>query len=331
MKMRMADGREFMIAKKRKRRKTDESASTAVAEPEEEEGEVVIGGSSGGQFVAKKGDVAREVGASPAPHQSTVDTDKLLATAGKGALGVVAVGVVIYKKIKTGTWIDWAMQKYDDAGSRRTAVQDESQLGELNMLSCTNCGYTIFPALGRTFRFDLYTQKCANCGMKGTFYDKNDPNDERNIKEDGTNTALEQRDYMKDWIKADKKQAKKITAELAKGVEKIEKKGKAVPTALKVDMKDKEKERREDAIEAAEAAAEAAVAGGAEAEQDTRGATTVVSLGDDGELTSGGAADGRLVDMAPDDNEEEGKMEGGGEDDGKKDQGGGGGSLDLLG
>jgi hypothetical protein len=302
LKLRLADGTEYMVAKKRKRRKSDsssESQATATAEAEavdSAEEEQQQDAELAKQLTKRPEGVSTEVRA-PAPA-SSANVDKLVDYAGKGALGMVVAGVFVYQKLKTGSWFDWTMQKFDDASNRRTAVQDESQLGDLNMLSCSNCGYTIFPALGRTFRFDQYTQKCANCGAKGTFYDKNDPDDPRNQKEDGSNAALEQREYMKSWIKADHTESQKLREKMEVGVQALERKGKAVPKALKVDIADKKIQDAEDAAEAAEAAEAAAAEAEKMNKQETRGATTVISLNDDdGELQSGAAAGGMLVDV----------------------------------
>jgi ribosomal protein S27AE len=78
---------------------------------------------------------------------------------------------------------------------RRSVVQSEDQLKELKQMSCGDCGYTIFPALGRSFRYTIEGQLCPVCGSDD-FYDKNDENDSRNLAEDGTNLTLENRKFM---------------------------------------------------------------------------------------------------------------------------------------
>ena len=317
LKLRLADGTEYMVAKKRKRRKVsakaspDTSVDENVATGVTSSYEASVDGALGGANLNMK-ETKRIVGTSSSKTFGGLAA-KIPPGAGKASLGLSLVLLVLYKKVKTGNWFEWAFQSYDDASSRRTAVQDEEELGQLNMLSCSNCGYTIFPALGRTFRFDLFTQKCANCGAVGTFYDKNDPNDKRNQKEDGSNEALEKREYMKKWIKADTFQAVKAREELERGVALMESKGRAVPTELKKDIRDKQKQDKEDLEEAQSSTVIE------KDEEGTRGATTVISLDpDDGELTSEGAADGKLGD----DLQESSSREATDDDDG--------GLLDLL-
>ena len=135
--------------------------------------------------------------------------------------------LVLGQKLTTGTWLEWGMQRFDNSVSRRSSVQSEDDLKKLNVMCCESCGYTIFPALGRTFRFDRFTcvafhhlpymystaagrlftkypslllflrNKCSSCGAVGSFFDKNDPDDERNLNPDGTSKIDERRTYMK--------------------------------------------------------------------------------------------------------------------------------------
>lgn len=180
----------------------------------------------------------------------------------KGAsLGFLCL--VIYKRFTTGTWLAWGIQKWDDSSSRRTVVQSEDQLKKLNMLRCSKCGYTIFPALGRTFRYDRFVQGCPNCGAQEDpndplplFYDRNDPDDPRNIKADGTNVVDNNREYMKKWILADKDTAKKITKTLAEQykdkTDTLAKEGK-LPSKLAQEMAEKNKEVKESSGDASSA------------------------------------------------------------------------------
>ena len=93
----------------------------------------------------------------------------------------------------------------------------------------------------------------------------------------------------------------------------MESKGRAVPTELKKDIRDKQKQDKEDLEEAQSSTVIE------KDEEGTRGATTVISLDpDDGELTSEGAADGKLGD----DLQESSSREATDDDDG--------GLLDLL-
>lgn len=111
-------------------------------------------------------------------------------------------------------------------------------------MSCGNCGYTIFPALGRTFRFDTYTKECKNCGAVGSFYDKNDPNDERNLNPDGTSIIDERRAYMKEWINADKDKVEELRKEYKITTDALMKKG-VLPTGLQKEIADKKQENKE--------------------------------------------------------------------------------------
>jgi hypothetical protein len=70
----------------------------------------------------------------------------------------------------------------------------------------------------------LHREKCANCGEKDTMYDKNDPEDPRNVPKDGSEGDIKaRREYMKGWILADNDKAKKLTQEYSA------KKAKAAP------------------------------------------------------------------------------------------------------
>ena len=159
---------------------------------------------------------------------------------------VLFVVVVVLKRVRSGSWFAWSVQSWDQSGNRRGALQDETQLGNVNMLTCEACGYTIFPAPGRTNRFLKFTNNCPSCGKAGTFYDRNDPTDSRNIDpETGKNKAEVQREYMKDWIRADGDQAKKITKSYKEATNMMIKKG-TLPSFLEKEIAAKKVEIAED-------------------------------------------------------------------------------------
>jgi len=157
--IRLGGGTEMMVAKRRRRSSEEESPETEAQA------------------------TTRVV------EQTAPVTNKLeqrLRFAEENAIPIAVGAFLVFKKITTGSWLEWGMSRFDNSKSRRTSVQSEEDLGKINMMSCEKCGFTIFPALGRTLRFDTYTKKCQNCGAVGSFYDKNDPKDERNLNPDGT-------------------------------------------------------------------------------------------------------------------------------------------------
>ena len=106
-------------------------------------------------------------------------------------------------------------QNFDDPSERRFAVTSEDQLKNINVMTCERCGTKIFPAFGRTYRFDRFGAKCHTCGTIGKFYDSNDVDDPRNIAKDGTNKALKAQEYMKKWVNADKEATRALKQDLA--------------------------------------------------------------------------------------------------------------------
>jgi hypothetical protein len=136
------------------------------------------------------------------------------------------------------------MSRFDNSQNRRTSVQSEADLKKINMMSCEKCGFTIFPALGRTLRFDTYTKKCQNCGAVGSFYDKNDPKDERNLNPDGTSKSDERRAYMKEWINADKDKVEELRKEYKMTTDALAKKG-VLPSRMQKEIDDKKRENKE--------------------------------------------------------------------------------------
>jgi len=180
-------------------------------------------------------------------EQTAPVTNKLeqrLRFAEENAIPIAVGAFLVFKKITTGSWLEWGMSRFDNSKSRRTSVQSEEDLGKINMMSCEKCGFTIFPALGRTLRFDTYTKKCQNCGAVGSFYDKNDPKDERNLNPDGTSKSDERRAYMKEWINADKDKVEELRKEYKVTTDALAKKG-ALPSRMQKEIEDKKRENKE--------------------------------------------------------------------------------------
>lgn len=220
------DGSELLVAKRR--RKVSEEVQTEVQTDAQAAGAAVAQ-----TRVRKKVQKTQSIGVPDfIPSKFATKTNA----------GIVAGALfLVIMKVTTGSYLSWGNQQYDDAGARRTAVQDENDLAAINMLSCDKCGYTLFPALGRTFRFNKFTDKCTSCGAIGSFYDRNDPTDERNQNEDGSNKVDETRAYMRKWIKADQSQAADITTQYNEETERLAAQG-DLPEGLKQEIKDKKKE-----------------------------------------------------------------------------------------
>ena len=178
-------------------------------------------------------------------HKVVSPLEEFIRTPSGAALGVAA-GFICFKKMTTGSFIEWGVSSYDRPEDRRCAVQSEDDLKKLNILCCETCGYTVFAAMGRTFRAKGVNDKvCPNCGAEDSFYDKNDPSDSRNVKADGTNVALETQDYAKKWILADSSAAQELTKEFRAQAEKLQKKG-SLPKNLAKDIVDLDEELHEE-------------------------------------------------------------------------------------
>lgn len=126
--------------------------------------------------------------------------------------GTITAGIFSYKRWKTGDWLDWASVGHTDGRGRRSVITNEAQLDRIAQMSCQECGYTIFPAMGRNWRYFDKKQRCPLCGSVD-FYDKNDPEDPRNIAEDGENLAMGRRKEMTKWILADAEKVAELTSE----------------------------------------------------------------------------------------------------------------------
>eukprot|EP00184_Porphyridium_aerugineum_P007448 CAMPEP_0184693968 /NCGR_PEP_ID=MMETSP0313-20130426/2057_1 /TAXON_ID=2792 /ORGANISM="Porphyridium aerugineum, Strain SAG 1380-2" /LENGTH=162 /DNA_ID=CAMNT_0027152163 /DNA_START=395 /DNA_END=883 /DNA_ORIENTATION=+ len=73
----------------------------------------------------------------------------------------------------------FAMKKNEDIPA--SAVTSAEQEKELHVYKCSGCGYELWVARGREFKFFGDNYKCPVCGTgKDGFWDLNDPNDPRN-------------------------------------------------------------------------------------------------------------------------------------------------------
>lgn len=67
----------------------------------------------------------------------------------------------------------------------KTAITSEAEEAELHVFKCGGCGYEMYPARGREFKFFPDSFKCPLCGTpKKEFWDLNDPDDPRNQEDD---------------------------------------------------------------------------------------------------------------------------------------------------
>lgn len=67
----------------------------------------------------------------------------------------------------------------------KTAITTVEEEAELHVFKCGGCGYEMYPARGREFKFFPDSFKCPLCGTpKSEFWDLNDPDDPRNQEEE---------------------------------------------------------------------------------------------------------------------------------------------------
>lgn len=67
----------------------------------------------------------------------------------------------------------------------KTVITSEEEEAELHVFKCGGCGYEMYPARGREFKFFPDSFKCPLCGTpKSEFWDLNDPDDPRNQEPD---------------------------------------------------------------------------------------------------------------------------------------------------
>lgn len=91
--------------------------------------------------------------------------------------GVVALAIKMVK-VKSGQLRGSTVNKISVP---KTAITSEEQEAELHVFKCGGCGYEMYPARGREFKFFPDSFKCPLCGTpKSEFWDLNDPDDPRN-------------------------------------------------------------------------------------------------------------------------------------------------------
>jgi rubredoxin len=99
------------------------------------------------------------------------------------AFGIAAL-IIKLAKVKKGQW------KAGEGGINRATthasiVTTEEEEAELHVFKCGGCGYEIYPARGREFKFFPDSFKCPLCATpKAEFWDLNDPTDPRNQESD---------------------------------------------------------------------------------------------------------------------------------------------------
>lgn len=99
------------------------------------------------------------------------------------AFGVTALALKLIK-VKKGEWSagDGGVNR---AVTHESIVTSEAEEAELHVYKCGGCGYEIYPARGREFKFFPDDFKCPLCqSPKSAFWDLNDPEDPRNQEED---------------------------------------------------------------------------------------------------------------------------------------------------
>jgi rubredoxin len=108
-------------------------------------------------------------------------------------MGVLPIGITMFgvaalalklAKVKNGAW-----RAGDDGVNRATThtsiPSTAEELQELHVFKCSGCGYEMYPARGREFKFFPDSFKCPLCQTpKDGFWDLNDPTDPRNQEDD---------------------------------------------------------------------------------------------------------------------------------------------------
>lgn len=97
--------------------------------------------------------------------------------------GVVALAIKMLK-IKGGEWGAGA-DGVNKAITPKTVITSAQEESELHVFKCGGCGYEMYPARGREFKFFPDSFKCILCGTpKSEFWDLNDPTHPRNQEEE---------------------------------------------------------------------------------------------------------------------------------------------------
>ncbi|KAJ8904004.1 hypothetical protein NDN08_000534 [Rhodosorus marinus] len=77
------------------------------------------------------------------------------------------------------------MEMNNEKPKNPTIITSEEMEAELHIFKCGGCGYEMYPARTREFKFFPDDFKCPVCGSgKEEFWDLNDPNDPRNQEEE---------------------------------------------------------------------------------------------------------------------------------------------------
>lgn len=104
--------------------------------------------------------------------------------------GVVALAIKMLK-VKTGE-LRSGPSGINKVTIPKTVITSEEEEAELHVYKCGGCGYEIYPARGREFKFFPDSFKCPLCGTpKSGFWDLNDPDDPRNQEEEDSGNGTD--------------------------------------------------------------------------------------------------------------------------------------------
>ncbi|PXF47471.1 hypothetical protein BWQ96_02802 [Gracilariopsis chorda] len=96
----------------------------------------------------------------------------------------VAALVIKMLKVRTGEWASGS-SGVNKVTLPKSAITTQEEEAELHIFKCGGCGFEMYPARGREFKFFPDSFKCPLCGTpKSEFWDLNDPDDPRNQEED---------------------------------------------------------------------------------------------------------------------------------------------------
>lgn len=97
--------------------------------------------------------------------------------------GITALAIKLLKL--KGSQLTGGQEAVHKMTAPKTAITSEAEEAELHVFKCGGCGYEIYPARGREFKFFPDSFKCPLCATpKSGFWDLNDPNDPRNQDDD---------------------------------------------------------------------------------------------------------------------------------------------------
>lgn len=217
-----ADSLELLLARDRNRRTGQHSQAlgevqgAAVAEPEADASESATG-------------LTSSVGVAPKPPP--------VQPSGNEGGGLLSSRWVVPAAVAVGGW--WAVSTAidlfdsDPPGGNETEYENPLDLQEgdgpifsfgkrvrrpetirlLYQIECLDCKAMSFPARGREELFDWDVDlKCVICKSKN-IVNRNDPDDPRNVRPDGTNIAKERRKQMRKYMTTDRKTAQRALSE----------------------------------------------------------------------------------------------------------------------